>query len=162
MRGFLERLVWRTERFMQGRNGMDDMSRSLYWLGLILLILSIFLGRGTLNLLAMICFGYSIFRMLSTNVNARQSENTWYLNKTAGLRSRFGRGASYGGNAGAGRNPFADIKKNAEQQKLRFDERKEYRFFKCKCGATLRVKRGQGTKELICPICKEHMTRNTD
>ena len=54
------------------------------------------------------------------------------------------------------------MKKNMAQQKLRFEERKEYRFFKCKCGATLRVRRGQGTKELICPVCKEHMTRNTD
>lgn len=153
MRSFFERLAYSTERFMRGRNGMDNLARGLYWIGIILLILSLFFGTGLLNLLATAAFAAAIFRMLSTNLEARQRENVWYLNKTEALRGKAGH---------RGGNVLEDARKKAAQQKMRFDERKEYRFFKCKCGATLRVKRGQGTKELVCPICKEHMTRNTD
>ena len=137
MRGWLEKLAWKSERFMQGRNGQDDLARVIYWAGFILLILSFFDGTGICSLLAFALLFYAMFRMLSKNIDKRQKENNWYLVKTEKLR------------------------KNASQQKLRFDERKEYRFFKCKCGATLRVRRGQGTKELVCPICHEHMTRKT-
>ena len=74
---------------MRGRNDMDDMARGLYWLGLILLILSLFVGTGLLNLLVMASFGYAIFRMLSTNIDARQRENAMYLQRTASLRAKL-------------------------------------------------------------------------
>lgn len=157
MREFMQRMAYKTERFMRGRNGMDDLSRTVYWVGLILLILSLFFKGGVFNLLSLVLFGYAIFRIVSKNIDARQRENTWFLNQKSALTGRMNR------NGGANvQHRLDQLKKNAMQQKMRFDERKEYRFFKCKCGTTLRVRRGQGTKELICPVCKEHMTRNTD
>ena len=141
MRGFFERLAWKAERMMQGRNGQDDLARVLYWTGLILLLLSIFFNSGIvgmiLNLLAFALLIYAMFRMFSKNVQKRQAENAEYLRRTEKLRTA------------------------ASQYKLRFSERKQYKFAKCKCGTTLRFRRGQGTKEFTCPKCKAKMTVKT-
>lgn len=38
--------------------------------------------------------------------------------------------------------------------KLKFDQRKEYKIFKCKsCGRNIRVPRGKGKIEVTCPVC---------
>ena len=65
-------MAYRTERFMQGRNGNDNLARAAYWVGLFLLILSLFVGTGLLNFCVVLLFSYSIFRMLSKNIEARQ------------------------------------------------------------------------------------------
>ena len=137
MRSFLEKLAWRMERWMQGRNGLDDLARHLYYLGFALLVVSLFDRTGLVSLLAMVIIAYAMFRAFSRNLDKRQAENAAYLAKTAGIRRR------------------------AEQYRLRFAERKQYRFVKCNCGVTLRVKRGQGTKEIVCPRCRQHMTIDT-
>ena len=39
-------------------------------------------------------------------------------------------------------------------QKLRFEQRKEYRIFRCKgCGRKVRVPKGKGKVEITCPTC---------
>lgn len=141
MRSFFEKLAWKTERFMQGRNGQDDLARTSYFTGFVLLILSLF-GSATiwgaiLNTLAFALMIYAIFRMLSRNTAKRSNENQLYLSKTEGIRT------------------------NLSQQRLRFAERKEYKFCKCKCGTTLRFRRGQGTRDFTCPKCKAKMTVKT-
>lgn len=38
--------------------------------------------------------------------------------------------------------------------KLKFEQRKEYKIFKCKsCGRNIRVPRGKGKIEVTCPAC---------
>lgn len=137
MRNFLEKMAWKMERWMEGRNGLDDLARHLYYLGFALLVISLFDRTGLISLLAMIVIIYAMFRAFSKKLDKRQAENAAYMAKTAGIRRRLA------------------------QYRLRFSERKQYRFVKCKCGVTLRVKRGQGTKEIICPKCQQHMTVNT-
>lgn len=137
MRGFFERMVWKMGKWMEGRNGMDDLARHLYYVGLALLIISLFDRTGPVSLLAMVVLIYALFRAFSRKVDKRQAENAAYMQKTAGIR------------------------KKVEQTRLRFSERKQYRFVKCKCGVILRVKRGQGVKEIVCPKCREHMTVDT-
>lgn len=137
MRNFLEKMAWKMERWMEGRNGLDDLARHLYYLGFALLVVSLFDRTGLISLLAMIVIIYAMFRAFSKKLDKRQAENAAYIAKTAGIRRRLA------------------------QYSLRFSERKQYRFVKCKCGVTLRVKRGQGTKEIICPKCQQHMTVNT-
>ncbi len=137
MRGFFEKMAWKMERWMQGRNGLDDLARHLYYVGFVLLLLSLFDPSGLINLLAMVAIVYAMFRAFSKKLDKRQAENAAYLRKTAGIRTFF------------------------QQRKLRFDERKTYRFVKCKCGTTLRMRRGQGVREVVCPKCGNHLTCDT-
>lgn len=38
--------------------------------------------------------------------------------------------------------------------KMRYEQRKEYRIFKCKgCGRNVRVPKGKGKIEITCPVC---------
>ena len=141
MRSFFERMAWKMERFMQGRNGQDGLARASYWLGFILLVLSLFMSAtavgSIVSILAFAAMFYALFRMFSKNIDKRQREDRAFMDKTEGVR------------------------RTAEQQKLRFSERKEYKFCRCKCGTTLRFRRGQGTKEFTCPRCKAKMTVKT-
>ncbi len=137
MRAWLQRMAWKMEQWMQGRNGLDDLARHAYYLGLALLLFSLFNPAGFIGLPASAVLIYALFRAFSKNVVKRQAENAAYLRV------------------------FDQVQKPLKQRYLRFKSRKEYRFFKCKCGAVLRVKRGQGVKELVCPVCHEHMTRDT-
>lgn len=189
MNEWLQKLSRQLDRFMQGRNGMDDMTRALCRVILVILVLSLILGTGILNLPACAMLGYAVFRMVSTNIDARQRENVRYLNAMNALKQRLsgmrsgekppvGRDGAAPGSSmrdildtmfpnrhrkmASGKSFLSGLTRKAAQRKLRFDERKEYRFFKCTCGTTLRCRRGQGTKELICPVCKARMTRNTD
>ena len=39
-------------------------------------------------------------------------------------------------------------------QKMRFEQRKEYRLYRCKgCGRKIRVPKGKGKVEVTCPTC---------
>ena len=74
---------------------------------------------------------YTIFRMLSRNTARRTAENAWFWNKTAKLRTSF------------------------SQARVRFKNRKEYKYFRCpKCHAWLKLKRGAGEGTLTCGKCK--------
>lgn len=137
MRNYLQQLTWKLARWMQGRNGQDDLARCIFWAGLAVWAVGFVLMSPMLNTVSTLLWAYALFRMLSRNIAKRRAENAVFLQKTEGLRRQF------------------------RQRKLRFDERKEYCFFRCKCGTVLRCRRGQGKKELICPRCQAHMTRNT-
>lgn len=44
--------------------------------------------------------------------------------------------------------------KKINLDKVRFEQRKEYKIFKCKsCGRNIRVPRGKGKIEVTCPAC---------
>jgi len=44
--------------------------------------------------------------------------------------------------------------KHMNLDKLKFEQRKEYKIFKCKsCGRNIRVPRGKGKIEVTCPAC---------
>lgn len=41
-----------------------------------------------------------------------------------------------------------------ETNRIKFDQRKDYKIFKCKgCGRNIRVPRGKGKIEVTCPMC---------
>ena len=44
--------------------------------------------------------------------------------------------------------------KRLNLDKVRFEQRKEYKIFKCKsCGRNIRIPRGKGKIEVTCPAC---------
>ena len=79
MRIWLEKMAWKMQRFMMGRNGLDDLARHLYILGWVFIILNIFFNNAGLYILSLVVLGYALFRMFSKNVARRHQENTVYL-----------------------------------------------------------------------------------
>ena len=128
------------QNFLMGRNGFDSLARLTWALSLILMLLSFFGGLVGMafELLAMVFLGYTCFRILSRNIYKRAAENSRYMRRTAGIRERL-RGA-----------------------RMRFAQRKEYKFFKCPtCHAMLRVPRGKGKLQITCRRCGNRFSGKT-
>lgn len=130
-------------RFMQGRNGVDQLSRFTMGVAFVSIILAIFAGSGsligslldTLGLLAII---YTYYRILSKDLSKRYQENQKYLQMTEKLRRRFLR------------------EKNMMQQ------RKTHHIYTCPgCGQKIRVPRGKGKIEIDCPKCHTKFVKNS-
>ena len=125
-------------RFMQGRNGVDDLARMHSWLVLILLLVGLFTRIGLFSLLALGLLIYMYFRVFSRNTAKRYEENQKYLN------FRYNRTVAW--------NRF----------KKRFAQRRDYKFFKCPmCRQEVRVPKGHGKIEITCPKCREKFIRRT-
>lgn len=125
-------------RFMQGRNGVDELARMHSWLVLILLLVGMFTRIGLFSLLALGVLIYMYFRVFSRNTSKRYEENRKYLD------FRYNRTVAW--------NRF----------KKRFAQRRDYKFFKCPmCRQEVRVPRGHGKIEITCPKCREKFIRRT-
>ena len=128
---FFTRLKMALIRFMQGRNGIDNLGYHALWSGLILSLVDSLFGTGLLGLVGTVLYVYSIFRILSRNVAKRQEENRRYV----AFSTRIG--------------------KEVKQFFLRLKGMKEYKYFRCPgCKNRLRMKRGSGLKHITCPVCK--------
>ena len=55
-------------RFMQGRNGMDELARMQSWLVLILLLVGMFTRIGLFSFVALILMIYMYFQEIHPNV----------------------------------------------------------------------------------------------
>lgn len=118
-------------RFMMGRYGTDSLNKCLLGVSMLLLIISLFIGRTLLYTVALALLIYSYFRMFSRNTAARMAENDKYLRVTERVRRLF------------------------RVNKLRFEQRGAYRFFKCPgCGQQVRVPKGRGRIMITCPKCR--------
>lgn len=137
MRPWLEKVKWKIQCFMRGRHGQDRLSFHLYVAAIILIVVSAFLPYRILPALALLCMVLSIARSLSKSHIKRNKENDAYeklLSKPVSFVNR---------------------------KKRQWSERKTHKFFRCKCGTTLRVPKGKGKIEITCPKCRESMIRNT-
>lgn len=127
----------RMQRFLQGRNGSDELARFLSWAGFVLLLASFFtttVGNGLVSTilwaLALAAIIMSMLRTFSRNVYKRQKENAAYRRVmgafTGWWKKLFSRCRDMG----------------------------KYKYFKCRsCGAKLRVPRKKGTVQVTCPKC---------
>ena len=123
---------------MAGRYGVDELSKFLNIVLLVLLILSIFIRSGILYLLALGILIYSYFRMFSKNISKRYEEKQKFVN----FRYR------------------SVVKWN--NFKKRFAQRKEYRFYHCpQCKQTVRVPRGRGKICITCPKCRTEFVKKS-
>ena len=132
--------------FMYGRYGNDQLNRALSVLILLLLIVSFFFGfsetgstaRSFLLVIVLALLLYTYFRMLSKNLSARRAENAKFLAKTARLRDWW------------------------QLRRDMWNQRKEYKFFKCpSCKAVMRVPKGKGKIRIICKKCGTAFEKNT-
>ena len=125
-------------RFMQGRNGVDQLSQFLNVVVIILLVVSIFTKSILLDWLPMVLLVYMYFRIFSRNIPKRSIENQRFCNWRYDLA----------------------IKKN--NMKKQWEQRKIYRFFRCpKCKQKVRVPKGRGKICITCPKCKEEFLKRS-
>ena len=132
----LTRMRMALARFMQGRNGVDNLGYHALWGGLIICLVDTFISTGILGLLGNVMYIYAIFRMLSRNVSKRQAENSRYVQFTNNWQ------------------------KEVKQFFLRLKGMKTYKYFRCPgCRNRLRMKRGSGLKHITCPVCKNQFDK---
>lgn len=130
MMSILQKLREKLIVFMTGRNGADELSLGLLILGMVLSILGSLLRFGLLNLLGLIAYGLSIFRMFSRNIAKRRAEN-----------ARF-KGAWYGATTGV------------RQSVNRVKNARKYKYYKCpQCHSRLRLPRKVGEVTVTCGKC---------
>ena len=113
-----------------GRQGMDELSKLLFWAAMALFVLAAFLGGAFGSLLssfALLSLILAFARAFSRNLPMREAENLLLLR-------------------------WAEKKKHAwSAWKDRFHDRKEYKYFKCPaCGKWLRVPRRTGKIHIDC------------
>ena len=130
-------------QFMYGRYGYDQLSFFLLISSLVMMVLSRLLGGipflgFVLWLGQILAIAFCLVRVLSRNVYKRQKENAWYLKKSRAF-SRWFRSA-----------------------KDRWQQRKDYKFFRCpSCHSLLRVPKGKGKLLLTCRKCGNRFERKT-
>ena len=138
MRQFLQGLRVKFQRFMQGRNGMDELGQALNICVLIILALSIFTRWSVFYFLGIGLMIYMYFRVFSKNTPKRYEENQKFRN------FRYD----------------ATIKWN--NKKKQWQQRKIYRFFRCPmCKQKVRVPKGRGKICITCPKCRQEFVRRS-
>ena len=120
-------------RFMQGRYGVDQLSKFLLILGLVVVVISaLFNSRVSLILyiLGWVLVIYCYFRVFSRNIPKRYAENQAFLAKTYKIRTFF------------------------QKQKNIWQQRKTHHIYTCpSCKQKIRIPKGKGKIEVRCPKC---------
>lgn len=126
------------QRMMIGRYGVDQLSKAMLVMTIILLIISSITGSDIINALGILVLVLTYMRILSRNINKRYQENVKFLQWLSPIRVKFNR--------------FF----------IRLKEHKTYRFFKCtQCNQQLRVPKGKGKIRITCPKCKNSIIKRT-
>ncbi len=119
-------------RFMQGRYGTDKLNQFLFYIEIILLVLSLFFRR---NIIINVLFYLSIIiymaRALSKNYVARSIENQKFIRIQAKVVHRF-------------------------QALNKTWKDKQNKYLVCpECAQIIRVPRNKGKIEVRCPSCRK-------
>ena len=128
---------------MQGRYGVDDLSRFTMGVALVLIILAMFANifsrtvGSTLDILGVAAIVYAYIRIFSRNIQQRYAENQKYLEWKHRFLGFFRIGA-------------------------RRVKDKEHCYFKCpQCKQNVRVPKGKGTISIRCPKCQHEFIKRT-
>lgn len=120
----------RKDRFFEERNGADALSCFLILLAFFLLLLILLCHGRYLTLIALVPLGFAIYRILSKNLERRAAENKAFVGFFRSLGGRF------------------------RLSRDRFRDRNTHVYFRCGCCEKwIRVARGQGVVEVVCPGC---------
>jgi predicted RNA-binding Zn-ribbon protein involved in translation (DUF1610 family) len=123
---------------MIGRHGPDQLGIATIVVSLIINLLTGITGLAVFRYVSYALLIISLWRMLSKNTPRRMAENDRFIRVWWPLRTRIKR-------------LFTGFK-----------ERKNHRFFKCpSCKNVLRVPKGKGKLQIICPKCGERFIKKT-
>lgn len=121
-------------RFMYGRYGVDQYSKFLLGVSIVLCILNIFIPSGFFKLAleaifwALLIFSY--YRIFSKKIYKRAAENEKYLRKTDKIRRKL------------------------NSKKSEWVNRNVYKYYSCpNCKQRIRVPKGRGKIKIRCPKC---------
>ncbi len=129
-----ERMV----RFMQGRYGVDALSRCLMWFAMAFVIVDMFARTMVLSTIGVVMILYVYYRMFSKNYIKRQAENGWFLRHTYKLRMFF--------------------LKQKDYAKIR----KDYHIYTCsQCGQKIKIPRNKGKIMVTCPKCHNQFQKRS-
>ena len=135
---FMNRFKQSFSRFMYGRYGMDQLSRCLSYVVLVLIILTFFLRSNVIYTVALLGIVYIYFRMFSRNISRRSAENQKYMKIHYKFMSKF------------------------NKVRARIKDSKTHRIFKCpSCGQKIRVPKGKGRISIKCPKCRIEFIKKT-
>lgn len=133
------------QRFMQGRYGVDELSRFLTGFSLILLILELFTRNAVFGLLFWADFIWIYYRMLSRQYGKRQQENQKYLTLRYQWKTKRYQWTHKNGRVS---------KINMDKWKREMVQRKDFHIYKCpNCSQKIRIPRGKGKIMVRCPKC---------
>lgn len=138
MKNWFRGLNRRFETMMIGRYGTDELSRTLLWAGIILMLFSCFVKIPFIYPIAWILVIYSYFRAFSKNIIKRSREREQFMRATAKIRSKI------------------------SVFKRRWKDRKTHNYYKCpKCRTMIRVPKGKGKIAITCPKCRNEIIKTT-
>ena len=126
--------LYKIQRFMIGRYGIDELYKFLFNVYLILFFSNIFLRNSIITKIEFIILFIAIYRVLSKNIKQRRKENKMFLKVKKNIIK-----------------PFLNIKRNLQD--------KEHIYKKCSCGTTLKLPlpKKYGIKHAKCPDCKKRV-----
>jgi len=136
VRGWIQRMNWKMQKWMQGRYGQDELYVCLSVIALVSILLS---GVSLVfTILAFVSIFFAMFRCYSKNLEKRRQERNTYLKL------------------------ISKPKRILALQKQKWRDRKTHRYFKCSgCGQVMRVPRGKGKITMTCPKCRKTHTHKT-
>lgn len=138
MRSFFDRLRFKMAAFMQGRYGMDALSKAMLIWAIVCGFLSNLPYLRFLYILFTVLIVLIYVRCLSKNTSARRRELYKYYDIKNAIKDKY------------------------KLKKKIWNERKTHRYFKCpKCKALLRVPKGKGKIEVTCRVCKEKIIKRS-
>ena len=126
----IEDLKYRFSRFMQGRYGVDSLSRFLSVILLAVIVIGMFVRIPLSGLISLVLLVILYWRMFSRDIPKRYAENQKFLQ----LRDKFlGNFSNFGSN---------------------MSQLKDYHIYKCpRCNQKIRIPRGKGHIMVRCPRC---------
>ena len=131
----------RLAAWAQGRYGGDALNKCLLWFSVVMWLIAAFLTTTKWQLLPLflgwLALVFSTFRIFSRNIYARQRELARYNKITEKPRR------------------FFKLRKN------KWRDRKTHRYFRCSCGAVLRVPKNRGEIVIKCPKCHKQLHKKT-
>lgn len=138
----MNQLKYKFARFMQGRYGVDQLSRCITAVSFVLIILSTFItyrpARTLCDVLVFASLFILYYRIFSKQIPKRYQENQKFLAATAGIRTKL-----------AGKKAF-------------YEKNKNYKIYKCPgCTQKLRVPKGKGKIAIRCQKCGQEFIRRT-
>lgn len=137
MQGFLYKL----RQFMYGRNGIDGLGIGLFIVHFILNNIAHYSRSWLLNILAIAVLIFMIFRIFSTNIVKRRSENEFFMYYFRKVRSWYAR--------------------QTDLAKERARVKETHKIYLCpKCKRKLKVPKGRGKLEIKC-LCGNKFIKKT-
>lgn len=136
----MQNFLYKIQRFMYGRNGIDGLGIFLIIISFILRSISTFSRNYLLYITSLIILIYMIYRVFSRNVYIRQKENRYFMKYFNKIHYYF--------------------KNSAELSKERAKFRPTHKIYVCpKCKKHLKVPKGKGKIEILCPCSYRFIKR---